>query len=256
MSVQIKPFLISDLGEQENSVCLSVVVPTFNESENIRGLIVQLISVLDARLPNDYEIIVVDDNSPDQTWKIVQELLPPYPQVRLIRRDNEKGLASAVVRGWQMGRGKFLGAIDGDLQHPPDTILKFIEVMVKTQDVDLVVASRNIEGGGVSDWSIARRIISRGAQMLGLILMPSVVGRVSDPMSGYFIVRRAAIAGRTFKPLGYKILLEVMAKGNIQKIAEIGYVFQERKQGGSKVGLLVYWQYILHLLRLRVNSHH
>ena len=80
----------------------------------------------------------------------------------------------------------------------------------------------------MSDWSIARRIISRGAQMLGLILVPSVLGRVSDPMSGYFIVRRNAIAKKTLRPLGYKILLEIIAKGNIRKIAEVGYVFQER----------------------------
>jgi dolichol-phosphate mannosyltransferase len=104
-----------------------------------------------------------------------------------------------------------LGVIDADLQHPPELLLKLWGEIKRGGD--LAVASRHVEGGGVSDWSVIRRFLSRGAQTLGLIILPEVIGRVSDPMSGYFMVRRRCIAGRTLSPLGYKILIEVLARG-------------------------------------------
>jgi dolichol-phosphate mannosyltransferase len=103
----------------------------------------------------------------------------------------------------------------------------------------------------VSDWSLARRIISRGAQLVGLVLLPEVLDRVSDPMSGYFLLDRRAIAGKTLHPSGYKILIEVLARGDVRSIAEIGYVFRERAEGRSKATATVYLQYVWHLLRLR-----
>ncbi|MGB3136141.1 MAG: GtrA family protein, partial [Nodosilinea sp.] len=117
------------------------------------------------------------------------------------------------------------------------------------------VASRHVEGGGVSEWSLVRRVLSRGAQTLGLLLLPQVVGRVSDPMSGYFMVRREAIAGPRLNPKGYKIVLEVLGRGAIETIAEVGYVFQERHEGVSKVTWRQYIDYIHHLLRLRLEGH-
>jgi dolichol-phosphate mannosyltransferase len=122
-----------------------------------------------------------------------------------------------------------------------------------SRGADLAVASRHVEGGGVSDWRLSRRILSRGAQMLGVILMPGVVGRVSDPMSGYFMVRRSAIAGAIMNPIGYKILIEVLARGRIRWISEVGYVFRERTEGKSKVTPGVYVDYVIHLLRLRLE---
>lgn len=119
---------------------------------------------------------------------------------------------------------------------------------------DLAVGSRHVEGGGVSEWSLARRILSRGAQTLGLLILPGVVGRVSDPMSGFFMVRRSAIAGPLLNPKGYKILLEVLGRGRIDTITEVGYVFQERQEGSSKVTGQQYLDYIHHLLRLRAGG--
>ena len=165
-----------------------------------------------------------------------------------MRRQTERGLSTAVIRGWQAARGEILGVIDGDLQHPPDVLLQLLQAI---QSSDLAVASRHVEGGGVSEWSPARRFLSRGAQVIGLLILPNVVGRVSDPMSGYFLVRRSAIAGQLLNPLGYKILLEVLARGQIQQVAEVGYVFQERKQGESKVTWRQYLDYLLHLAKLR-----
>ncbi len=227
----------------------SLVIPTYNERGNVTQLIAQLTALLDGFIPAEYELILVDDDSADRTWQVAQDLTDRYPQLQVMRRQKEHGLSSAVIRGWQVAQGEILGVIDADLQHPPDVLLKLLQATLN--GADLAVASRHVEGGGVSDWSVARRFLSRGAQVLGLVVCPAVVGRVSDPMSGYFMVRRSAIAGPLLNPLGYKILLEVIGRGSIKEIAEIGYVFQERVSGASKVTWKQYIDYLGHLARLR-----
>ncbi|WP_204138903.1 glycosyltransferase [Halomicronema sp. CCY15110] len=231
------------------NVLFSLVIPTFNERDNLQALVEKLTGILDAAVPNQYELIVVDDDSPDETWQIGLQLAQTYPQVKVMRRVGEKGLSSAVIRGWQVAQGEILGVIDADLQHPPQVLL---DLIAKVQGgADLAVGSRHVEGGGVSEWSIIRRFLSRGAQVLGLLILPNVVGRVSDPMSGYFVCRRAAIADTELNPRGYKILLEVIGRGEVDVIDEAGYVFQERTAGASKVTWKQYIDYIHHLLRLR-----
>jgi dolichol-phosphate mannosyltransferase len=242
---------ISSLVENSSKIALSLVLPTYQEKQNIEPIIEQLSAKLDYVLPGAYELIVVDDDSPDLTWSIAAALVDQYPQLRVIRRVNERGLATAVVRGWQVARGQVLGVIDADLQHPPEVLGQMWAAI--DRGADLVLASRNVEGGGVSEWSLLRRCLSRGAQILGLVILPEAVGRVSDPMSGYFLVRRAAIANQVLSPLGYKILVEVVGRGDIAKIAEVGYEFQERQSGDSKVTAKQYVEYIRHLLRLRLS---
>jgi dolichol-phosphate mannosyltransferase len=168
-----------------------------------------------------------------------------------MRRRGERGLSTAVIRGWQVARGEILGVMDADLQHPPSLNLELLRRMA---EADLAVGSRHAVGGGVSTWSVARRLLSRGAQLLGLLVLPGVLLRVSDPMSGYFQVRRAAIQGVELDPLGYKILVEVIARGRIREIAELGYVFREREQGESKVTWKLYVEYLRHLIRLRLAT--
>ena len=140
----------------------------------------------------------------------------------------------------QLGRrqGEVLAVIDADLQHPPEVVERLWAEIAK--GADLAAASRRAEGSGVNDWSVIRRALSRGAQLLGLFMLPGVVGRVSDPMSGYFMVRRRAIEGTALSPLGYKILIEVIARGRIRRVAEVGYVFRERAAGESKVTARLY----------------
>lgn len=230
---------------------LSLVIPTYNESDNISYLVKQLTELLDRTIAGKYEIIIVDDDSPDLTWKIAQDLRERYNQVKVIRRQGEKGLSTAVIRGWQEAEGEIWGVIDADLQHPPETLQQLWQVMEK--GADLAVASRHVEGGGVSDWSLLRRILSRGAQTIGLVILPEVIGRVSDPMSGYFLVRSSCLVGKKLNPLGYKILVEVLAKGRIRWIGEVGYVFQERQEGESKVTKKQYIDYLRHLVRLRLS---
>jgi dolichol-phosphate mannosyltransferase len=230
-------------------VYFSLVVPTYNESQNVEQMVRVLCSLLDHAMPNDYELIIVDDDSPDRTWEIAQQMIPDYPNLRVMRRQTERGLSTAVIRGWQAARGQVLGVIDGDLQHPPEVLLKLLQSV--RNGADLAVASRHVEGGGTSDWGFVRRFLSRGAQLLGLVILPQVVGRVSDPMSGYFMVRRSAIANCLMNPLGYKILLEVIGRGNVGRITEVGYVFQERQEGESKVTWRQYIEYLMHLAKLR-----
>ncbi len=239
-------------SQMSESIHLSLIVPTRNESDNIAKIVRILSSILDKALPSNYQLIIVDDDSPDRTWELAQSLMPEYPHLQVMRRQAERGLSTAVIRGWQVAKGEILGVIDGDLQHPPEVLLKLLSAI--NQGADLAVASRHVEEGGVSDWNIVRRFLSRGAQMLGLVILPRAVSRVSDPMSGYFMVRRSAIAGKLMNPLGYKILIEVLGRGNIERIAEVGYIFQEREEGESKVTWKQYKEYIHHLLRLRFST--
>jgi len=243
--------LDSDLSISDRQIYLSLIIPTFNESANLTKLIHILVELFDREIRDRYELIVVDDNSPDQTWKYAQELTEQFPQLQVMCRQREKGLATAVIRGWQAATGEILGVIDADLQHPPEILLQLLAEIER--GADLSVASRHLEGGGVSDWHLGRRILSRGAQIIGLAILPEVIGRLSDPMSGYFLVRRSAIANQQLKPSGYKILIEVMARGSVKWLAEVSYIFQERKAGASKVTSKQYWQYLQHLIQLRFD---
>jgi dolichol-phosphate mannosyltransferase len=215
----------------------------------VAELIAQLTALLDSEIGDRYELIVVDDDSADRTWQIADEIAATHPRLRVMRREQERGLSTAVIRGWQIARGDVLAVIDGDLQHPPEVTVALWRAMAR--GADLAVASRHVEGGGVSDWNFARRLLSRGAQVIGLAVLPGVLGRVSDPMSGYFMVRRAAIADVVLQPLGYKILVEVIGRGRIEGVEEVGYTFRERREGASKVTWRIYVDYIRHLVRLR-----
>lgn len=257
LAVPTGPLQICDLppaSEEtiDSDIHLSLVIPTYKERDNIASVVEILTQTLNEYIPGEYELIVVDDDSPDLTWEVAQSITSDYPHLRVMRRQGERGLSSAVIRGWQVARGRVLGVIDGDLQHPPEVLTQLLAQI--TQGADMAVASRHVEGGGVSSWSVVRRFLSRGAQVLGLIILPGVLGRVSDPMSGYFMVRRASIVGATLNPVGYKILLEVIGRGKIREIAEVGYVFCERKEGESKVTWKQYVEYIHHLIRLRIST--
>jgi dolichol-phosphate mannosyltransferase len=251
-ALQIPELPPSTVDAGSENILLSLVIPTYKERDNIKNVVTILSQLLDESIPGDYELIVVDDDSPDRTWEVAESLTREYRQLRVMRRQNERGLSSAVIRGWQAARGRVLGVIDGDLQHPPEVLTQLLRAIQK--GADMAVGSRHVDGGGVSSWSFVRRFLSRGAQLLGLIILPDVLSRVSDPMSGYFMVRRNSIAGVTLNPVGYKILLEVIGRGKIGEIAEVGYVFSERVQGESKVTSKQYIDYIQHLLRLRLAT--
>jgi dolichol-phosphate mannosyltransferase len=234
----------------DDTLDLSLVLPTYNEAKNIAAVLEQAIAHLDAVTGLTYEIIVVDDDSPDGTWGKALDVAEKTSQVRVVRRQNERGLSTAVIRGWQVARGRVLGVMDADLQHPPEITAKLWKEMAR--GADLAVASRHIEGAGVSDWSMTRRIVSRFAQVIGLVLLPEVTARVSDPMSGYFMISRSAVEGQELNPLGYKILIEVLGRGRVRWISEVPYTFRERVEGSSKVSSKIYMEYFQHLMRIRI----
>jgi len=247
------PLLVPALSRgQSSAIRLSVVIPTLNERKNLEALIGQVTEILAPLVGDAYELIVVDDDSPDRTWELALALSSRYPHLRVMRREGVRGLATAVIRGWQVARGQILGVIDGDLQHPPEVLARLWAEM--EQGAHLAVGSRHVRGGGVSGWRLDRRLLSRGAQLLGLLLLPGVLGRVRDPLSGCFMVRRQSLAGVRMDPSGYKILIEVLARAKPRWIAEVGYVFRERDVGESKVTSRIYWQYLRHLLRLRLET--
>ncbi len=229
---------------------LSLVVPTFNESGNVAQLVRELTETLDRAPGCTYEIIIVDDDSPDRTWELALSLARDVPNLRVMRRTDERGLSTAVIRGWQVARGDVLAVIDGDLQHPPEILLALWAEL--EQGREMAIASRHVEGGGVSTWSLWRRVVSRSAQVLGLVMLPGAVGRVGDPMSGYLMVQRVAVQGIDLDPLGYKILVELLGRCRLRSIAEVPYVFRERAAGHSKLTRKVYLDYVRHLLRLRL----
>ena len=231
---------------------ISLVVPTYNERLNIEPLVERTGKTL-ASTGEDFELIIVDDNSLDGTSDAVRDLQPTRPWLKLLVRKNERGLSTAVTAGWAMARGDVLGCMDADLQHPPEMLGKLVE-RLKTSGADIVVASRHVRGGGVSDWSLARRFVSWTATLMATLILPGTLGEVRDPMSGFFLLRRNVIRAARLKPLGYKILLEVLAKGDYTRIEEVPFVFEERVQGGSKIGPSTMWHYVAHLARISVET--
>jgi len=245
------PLIVPAIVAADAQPVLSLVVPTLNESENITDFLAAVRENLDHALPGRYEVLVVDDDSADRTWEIAARLCATFPELRVVRRQNEGGLAVAVIRGWQLARGQILGTINADFQHPPDVLGRLLE---RRGGADLIVATRHGDGGGLGDWGLARRVSSWGAAQIGRWLLPQVYSRVSDPLSGCYLVRREAIAGVPLKPLGYKSLMELLVRGNVGEIHECGYEMRKRVRGQSKVHALHPLQYIRHVLRLRAAA--
>lgn len=230
-----------------------MVIPTYNEAENIEQLSKRLLQIL-SQYGLDFEIIIVDDDSPDSTWQIAGDLAQKDPRIKVIRRIGERGLGTAVIAGWNSAEGELLGAMDGDLQHPPEIIPAILTMMKANANLDIIIACRNIKGGGIARWSLFRKTISWIGAAISAFFLPDILFGVHDPMSGYFVLRKKVIQGITLKPIGYKILLEVLARGNYQRIAEYPYYFQERPSGENKAGLNQYFTSLLHILRLSINA--
>jgi dolichol-phosphate mannosyltransferase len=144
-----------------------------------------------------------------------------------------------------------LGTINADFQHPPEVLARMLDRMT---EADLVVATRHGDGGGLGDWGWFRRSTSWGARQIGRMVLPRVFDRVSDPLSGCYMVRRETIEGVELKPLGYKSLMEVLVRGNVEHIRECGFEMRRRRRGKSKVHALQPLQYIRHVMRLRAAA--
>ena len=236
------------MSNKDDRVLLSIVVPTYNERENIG----ELLRRIDMALSTEniaYEVIIVDDNSPDGTADYAEELSSAYP-VRVLRRPGKLGLSSAVLDGVRLSKGSVIAVMDADLQHPPEVLPQMLRKLM-SNGCDLVIASRYVKGGSVGNWSLLRKMISKGAILVARILLPKVRS-VKDPMSGYFMFKREVIEScmERMNPRGFKILLEVIVRGNLSKICEVPYTFGTRYRGKSKLSTKEVINYLFHVLNL------
>ncbi len=225
---------------------LALVIPTLREADNIGGLLVHIRSVLDP-LGMAYEILVVDDDSRDGTEEIVSAIAQKDPHVRLLIRKGERGLSGAVLYGWRQTNAAILGVMDADLQHPPELLPKLIAAIFAGND--LAIGSRYTAGGQLGKWNPVRKWLSMAAIWATWpIQRPGV--RAHDPMTGFFLVRRACIDGIAFQPAGFKLLLEILVRGRLRSVAEVPLAFGSRAQGASKANFKVGWDYAKLLARL------
>jgi dolichol-phosphate mannosyltransferase len=222
---------------------VSIVIPTYNESENIRGIL----HLIKEHLPinTTVEAIVVDDNSPDGTGKIAEDYFKSLKEktrytVNVINRKTKEGLSSAILNGIQQARGKIVIVMDSDFSHPPQLIPKLVDAL-KQSKTDIVVASRYLNGGSIYGWSLKRKIISKIAT---LIAKKGLGIKESDPMSGFFAFNKDIIKGISFDAIGYKLLLEMIVKIKGVSIKEIPYTFSDRQNGKSKLGTKTILEFI------------
>ena len=222
---------------------LTIVIPSYKEAANMPPLLEQIHASM-AGYP--YDVLVVDDDSPDGTATVVRNLSGKYP-VSVILRKDKRGLASAVVDGFNSAQGEIVAVMDADLQHPPTVLPRLVEAL--TGGADLAVASRYVTGGSVGDWSAVRRVISKGAIFLSHLLLPETRG-IKDPMSGYFMFRKDLLCGMNLSPVGYKILLEVICLGRPKQTNEVPFVFENRRAGVTKLSMITQTDYLRHLFSL------
>jgi len=233
---------------------LSIIVPTRNEAGNVAALTARLDEILGDR---SVEVIFADD-SDDETPEAVREAgAKTRHRVRLLHRPPEErgsGLGGAVVAAMHLARAPWVCVMDGDLQHPPELIPTMLE-KAADEDSDLVVASRYSHSGEARNaLSPMRKLISKSTGGLARSLFPGRLRDVSDPMSGFFLVRRAAVPVDRLRPRGFKILLEIVVRSKNLRITETMFDFGERHAGESKASISEGLTFVTQLARLRVSG--
>ncbi len=221
--------LVSGKGAQ-----VSIIIPTYNESQNI----LKVLKSIGDFLPKNIlaEAIVVDDNSPDGTGKIVENYLKEFKKVTgytidVIHRTAKKGLSSAILNGIQHAKGETIVVMDSDFSHPPQIIPRMIDALRKYR-CDIVVASRYVKGGKITGWPLKRKLLSKLATV---IAKKGLDVSAADPMSGFFAFKKPILKGLKFDAIGFKMLLEILVKTKGVSVKELPYTFTDRKFGSSKV---------------------
>ncbi len=206
-----------------------MVVPTYNERERLTGLVDAVFAAASAsglRL----ELIVVDDNSPDGTGALADDLAATR-HMRVVHRAGKLGLGTAVVEGFSVASAPIVGVMDADFSHPPALIPVLYRAFTDAQ-ADVVVASRYVPGGSTPDWPFKRRLLSRVACLLARGLSP-----IRDAASGFFLIRADLARATTIKAGGFKICLELIVRGGARRLVELPYRFDDRELGESKMSL-------------------
>ncbi len=225
---------------------LSIIVPTFNESGNVEELVRRIQSAL---IDVDWEIIFVDDDSPDGTAAVVSRLAQGSHRIRLLLRMGRRGLSSACIEGMLASCAPLAAVLDADLQHDERLLRQMVDALERDPGLDVVIGSRHVAGGGLGDWEASRARMSRLAAWLGRCVLRA---DLRDPMSGFFMIRRA-LAVQCMRSglsgIGFKILLDLFASSpRPLRFKELPYVFRNRLHGASKLDSSAAWQYLVMLL--------
>lgn len=223
---------------------LSIVVPTYKEADNI-ALLAREIDAALKPLDIAWELVVVDDDSGDGIDAACERLVAEGIPMRLIVRTDERDLSTAVLHGFDHAQGDILVAMDADLSHPPSALPEIYRQL--TTGADFAIGSRFVAGGNIAkDWPLWRWMVSRATALLA-----APITRISDPMSGYFAIRRDCYErAAPLCPIGYKIALELIAKCPINRVAEVPIFFNDRRFGKSKANLKQGLLFLRHLRRL------
>jgi len=225
---------------------LSLIVPTFNEVDNVA----EVVRRVDEALPQvKWELIFVDDDSPDGTAAKVRELAKDDPRVRCLQRIGRRGLASACMEGMLASCAPIVAVMDADLQHDERLLLQMLDLLEDDANLDIVVGSRYVAGGATTGWNSSRQAISRWATRLSSTVLKA---DLKDPMSGFFMLRHAA-ALRSIRQgmsgVGFKIMLDLFASApQPLRFVELPYSFRTRFAGESKLDTTVAWEYFIMLL--------
>jgi dolichol-phosphate mannosyltransferase len=236
--------MLTEVQATAEAVELAVVVPCFNECENVEILVDSLSAALEGI---EWEVIFVDDDSPDGTANVARKLAASNRRVRCIQRIGRRGLSTAVIEGMLASSAPYLAVIDGDLQHDERLLPEMLNAL-KREHLDLVVGSRYVKGGGIGQWDRNRAAMSTLATRLARLVLHEPL---SDPMSGFFLITRPALerAVRRLSGQGFKILLDLFASTpEPYRFRELPYTFRDRLHGQSKLDSLVAWEYLMLLL--------
>ncbi|KCZ70791.1 glycosyl transferase [Candidatus Methanoperedens nitroreducens] len=222
---------------------ITIIIPTYNEKDNLPIVVDAIFSVFNDNLLQG-DIVIVDDNSPDGTGEIADELSIKNNKIKVLHRRRKEGLSSAIIQGFKYTGSNIIGVMDADLSHPPEMIPELIRPLLDGES-EFVIASRYIRKEKIEKWPLSRKMISRGATILARPLTD-----VSDPMSGFFFLKRTVIDGIELSPIGYKIMLEIIVKGRYINIKEIPFTFKNRYKGESKLNWKEHLNYVQHLIKL------
>jgi len=219
---------------------LALVIPTLREAAALPAVLERAIRAL-AEVHIPWEIVVVDDDSGDGTAEIVSGIAQRESRVRLLVRRSRRGLSGAILHGWRNSSASILGVMDADLQHPPELLPLLLGEILRGSDV--AIGSRYAEGAALDGWSRLRRLISCASMRLTWPLLAGEI-RPRDPLSGFFMVRRNCVERVAFHASGFKLLLEILVRGNVHSVSEVPIAFGVRASGRSKAGVRVAWDYV------------
>lgn len=230
---------------------VSVILPTYNEAENIVDIVRVVLDLFSVDVGyENVEVLVIDDNSPDETWRVARDAFEEEPRVDVICRRSDKGLSSAVLSGFQLARGEIAVCMDADGQHPAERLRELVAAV--EDGADLAVGSRHIDDGSIDGWPWSRKVTSELATLVARSLVPAA-REISDPLSGFFAVDREVFYDEVLNaadPHGYKILLELAQLVPDAEVAEVPITFRAREAGTSKLTLDERLRFVEHCVSL------